>query len=1369
MTLLHVYFNLRDQQAFQRLIERDRFSLSGAAAGPSTSVAKSSPGRSWFRKSLSTASEVNAFDQLGRTVLHLACSSTDAASTEYARMLLAHPNISVNIPDKENHWTALHRAMYAGHIEAAILLLKHPDIDTAVKDIEGYTAFDVYNSTVRNAKPSSADHENLADLFTWGANRNAALGLGDGNDHAFPDYVVLPKKDAPVLSCHTLEDRFTPVKVREAKMSKLHTAILTNESRDNLRLCRFGSGRRLGPSSHMIYTPTQISLPTSCTIISVAPGQDHTLALTSAGEVLSWGLNRFCQLGYVVESGQGGLTNEPVQTTPRKITHLKKEFVKGVAACKSAGACWSDDQVWTWGTNGGQLGYSKTATPVQIYPRQVSVITQPVHGIAMTETAMVCLFKTGDVVCLWHGGVSKINFPAHSFPSEISVYRPPQAARGTAIIKLVSCENTYAALSSNGEVFTFCVPEGDGSGASVERDKPTKPQRVWALGRQFNCVRDVDIGGDGTLIVCTQSGHVYVRSRKLKANTAVGGSKSFRFQRIAHIQRAVAVCTNTTGAFGALRVDYKPPPIHIVGNSMEADMAAITPYIHDGGRKLCANVATAHATPTEDDIEDAVILNDIETLKNLMNALDVQLRSGPADEAMPVQAAHGADITIRVGKDIDIPAHRVILASRCKPLQAVLTNNSILEDTHSGLTISFRASTPSSPFLGSLLVAGVNPLSLLVLLHYLYSDDLLAPWDHRIGTVFADQFNDLGISSAQVKAEVTALAGILELRQLSQVLQSIVKRVPVSTTREDYQQLFDQAQSTFPPTSREDTCVDVLAPDVALHLSDKVIYTHSIILRARCPFFSAFFGDLDWTTHRRDCFGVVDVQMGHLEWGIMQFVLKFVCYGEEELFNSLDTLGTVDEAIEFMFRVLAAANELLLTRLVLLCSKVILGHLSLYNGCSLLSDAIHYNAVDLVRSIESYMTANLEMLLEYGILDDLETTVVRHLAEYTRAEQLEKSPITRSNNLANYAMEKHKEWLALQDIPGLLVPSSRASRAQRESQKAPKPFTQSPIPSPSLGPTRPSRSASYVDLTGDELFVMDDAEAGPSFNLNVSQPNPPVSPQAIAIPRPVWKSNPSVSRVDLKAIMTEAEARKKVASSVPSVGVGAPGVPSSSLGRATNTDDRSIPRRDPVAASTMLPTQPLRPVAVSPRTPLSKPQSVPTTPPRSTISQPLGPKITPIRRMPVPSRPLEPRKLPISVGTTWTVPPIEPAIQPSMSGGVLSFAEIQLLQQMHGASTPKEKRSLLEIQEEERSRQQEEDFLRWWAAEEERVRQELAEQEWLLSRANRVTHGRDTGKAKEKKRKPRSMDDNSSQTVTSQSRISSIATHGEGKDRKPHP
>lgn len=90
-------------------------------------------------------------------------------------------------------------------------------------------------------------------------------------------------------------------------------------------------------------------------------GQDHTLALTKSGEVLSWGLNRFSQLGYVVEfstRNEGfGRLEEPIQTTARKVLGpLRKEVVRGIAASKQASACWTSTDVFTWGTNNGQLG-----------------------------------------------------------------------------------------------------------------------------------------------------------------------------------------------------------------------------------------------------------------------------------------------------------------------------------------------------------------------------------------------------------------------------------------------------------------------------------------------------------------------------------------------------------------------------------------------------------------------------------------------------------------------------------------------------------------------------------------------------------------------------------------------------------------------------------------------------------------------------------------------------------------------------------------------------------------------------------------------------------------------------------------------------
>ena len=54
----------------------------------------------------------------------------------------------------------------------------------------------------------------------------------------------------------------------------------------------------------------------------------------------------------------------------------------------------------------------------------------------------------------------------------------------------------------------------------------------------------------------------------------------------------------------------------------------------------------------------------------------------------------------------------------------------------------------------------------------------------------------------------------------------------------------------------------------------------------------------------------------------------------------------------------------------------------------------------------------------------------------------------------------------------------------------------------------------------------------------------------------------------------------------------------------------------------------------------------------------------------------------------------------------MSFVAIQELQREQGREPVKDKRSLLQIQEEEQARQVEEDFLKWWTAEEARLKAE---------------------------------------------------------------
>jgi len=57
---------------------------------------------------------------------------------------------------------------------------------------------------------------------------------------------------------------------------------------------------------------------------------------------------------------------------------------------------------------------------------------------------------------------------------------------------------------------------------------------------------------------------------------------------------------------------------------------------------------------------------------------------------------------------------------------------------------------------------------------------------------------------------------------------------------------------------------------------------------------------------------------------------------------------------------------------MLIWSQVILKYLNAYNACYLLTDATHFNAVHLVERIHSYIAANLKMMMEGRMLEDLD-------------------------------------------------------------------------------------------------------------------------------------------------------------------------------------------------------------------------------------------------------------------------------------------------------------------------------------------------------------------------------------------------------------
>ncbi|KAG5636401.1 hypothetical protein H0H81_008175 [Sphagnurus paluster] len=1346
MTLLHEYLHLRNQQAFQRLLDGipDRAQHGGALS--------SSGGKSWTRPSPLTSGascDVNARDWWGRTVLHLACASPD--TVEYVRLLLRHPGINVNLADSESHWTALHRALYNANLPAALLLLQRLDTDRTLQDFEGYTAFDLYNSTLNGTKPCR--DAPYGDLYTWGANRNAALGFADGGDRAHPEQVIIQRKEteSDAEKTHILS-RFFPLYARQVQMSRLHTAVITSENGGNLRLCGFGGGGRLGAGQHTQYVLKQLpNLPH--TIVSVALGQDHTLALTKAGEVLSWGLNRFLQLGYVLEvPGPGesfGRTEEAIQATPRKVLGpLKKEVVKGVAASRSASVCWTDTDVYTWGTNNGQLGYDKAAQAIQVLPRKATKVTEPVISVVINDSAMACLLNTQDVICIWNNRHTKIMFPGHAFPSEMQPYRPPQAIRDAKIAKITCSDDTFAALSFNGELFTFTVSNPSEAGAAPGKDRSgLKPQRVWALRKKFSAVKDVALGSDGSIIVCTESGHVFVRSRNLKSGQTSGSGKAFKFQRLSALQRVTQVCANATGAFGALRVEYQLKPIGVCGNTFSQDLAAIQPYLRMPSlREHKTDEPVLFEAPHDEDSDDLQITNDILKLMDLLNVLLSQQKQRKESGEWPKPEAplpYGADVTIQMAAGFIFPVHQIILSARSSVLGLVLSGSS-LHNRWSSISIQvvspLHRSHRGHPI--HLKLSGCHPLSVLILLAFLYTDEIMAPWDHRVSSSLGQSLKKLKCDPLQVKTDLGALAELLELPTITAALDSPIKSLPSPSLELAMRRLFSSSQAQA--ASHDST----LAPDVILQLFDRDVYCHSTILRARSEFFANFFDEDEWTRKRWDAQGVIKVDMKHLNWRVMDYVLRFMCFGaEDRMFESLEFVNSVDEALEFIFDVMAAANELLLDRLVLLCSSVILQHANIHNACFILADATYLHAQQLIERMQSFIAVNMELFLETGMLDDIPIALVKQLAQFVRAKQAEKATVSRSNELINNALGKHAEWLAEQDIPAPYSRVNGASISRKTSSAKLKTLGPSMHPHPQRAIRRPP--------SNDDIFAMDDeSNSSPA----AKQPRPAA---------PVWKA-PSTPRVDMKAVMAEAArgsppARDSPRSKTPSTpGVAARPTPT---GWRDQSQAQTGARPSPPGTPSGPGSGPAPPgVGSSPR------KAVPPTTPRraqttsmSTNASPipgLGPMITPTRKtasfvgaggktsssagggsssgagggsvgvgIGAPSSTTTPTMRRVSSGgKAWTQPPASAPTPAGPAGGTrMSFTAIQELERAQEellGEAGRERRTLREIQEEEQGLRAEAEFLAWWNAEEERVRLEAIVAEAEREKGERKASGR---------------------------------------------
>ncbi|RMD40004.1 hypothetical protein DV735_g5118, partial [Chaetothyriales sp. CBS 134920] len=885
------------------------------------------------------------------------------------------------------------------------------------------------------------------ESFVFGSNKNLTLGTGDEDDRHLPDRLQLHRPEHVIRRLyedHLLERSKTslpddlslsipsaaaaadlpflirnkPVRILNVVMSKLHTAVLTDDPISNLYICGFGVGGRLGTgddTTAFSFKPILGGGLSKHRISTVALGQDHTIAICSQGEVFTWGSNKFGQLGYLLPEVKP--QEIPVQLSPRQLYGLvKRERIVGAAASSIHSALYTSHSLYTFGKNEGQLGFMDAdarSLETQTQPRRVapSVLHTAIQTVSAIDRATTVLLENHDVIVFTHYGWTKVVFQLDIFhhPSLSQAQWAHYNPAVNFIKKVTSGGNTICALSSFGEVFTIDVPKvSDSVPSSMSTTNPSKARnalpsatRVWSIRKDHMSAMDVAVSGqDGSIILCTTSGSVWRKEKRanIQASRDQGRNasrpKDYKFVRAPNLTRAVAVRSNAFGAFAAVRreSDVTRTQIVVEPPSLWKHFFQLLSFRHYGDDKDDTEPPTRLSfwRPGSNGPSPAMVKRALITRSTGEDELTNVCRSLESLSGSGFDAWITSDVT-----DVRIPVHCFVLQMRSRVLRSALTEfrQTYYFEVADVLSIEYgRDGQTQLKFLGADLLTLVN------IALYFYTDEVLDVW----------HFTSKALQSAAryraVRTEVMKIAAALELYQLERATRLMV---------DPAKSLCLDAESSF---QDDDLFSDA---DVILDLADGAeLAAHSVLLCQRCPFFDGLFNGMAggmWMSSRR---GVADekseamrVDLTHVGIDVFTRVLRHL-YADTgvELFDDI-VADSFDQFADFVIEVLSVANELMLDRLSQICQAVLGNFVTMRNVCGLLNAVAECSVTQFKEAALEFICLNLEGMMEQRLLDELGPELMAELDEVVRQNQQAFMPFARSGRAEAELVDRNPELL----------------------------------------------------------------------------------------------------------------------------------------------------------------------------------------------------------------------------------------------------------------------------------------------------------------------------------------------------------------------
>lgn len=879
----------------------------------------------------------------GNTSIAQAIISRDIKdATNFNSSGTVHPSFGglIKIKDREglSPFEIFGSTITSDSIDRALEDLLHPDTDAASTVSSEEAEQEEYG-----VKKTTGQHNNFQgdEILTFGSNKNVSLGQGDQDDRQYPERVALTRPDHLLFRFYREREaerhyskgqeihepselptliRFKPIIIQDVVMSKLHTGIITNDPESNLFMCGFGPGGRLGTGDEVTrynFVCIESGGIAGKKIISIALGQDHSIAISEQGEVFSWGSNKYGQLGYSLPKTSRS-NDIPIQTAPRQIFNpFKREDIIGAAASAIHSVVFTSSAIYTFGKNEGQLGLTDAdarSLETQTIPRKVgtSLFSSPILMVSAIDRATTCLLENHDVWVFTHYGYSKLMFPLDGSSSFIrdSFMTTRYGFFNNFISKITSGGNTICAMSSFGEVYTINVNQkADTRSAASSTTNPAKirnalpqPSRVWSIKKSHMAVRDVDVGQDGTIIISTESGSAWLKEKRAKIKDVGESSmadrkvKDYKFVRAPGLSRAVAVRSNAFGAYAVIQraCDVTKRHITVESSSLWDDLWPLVPGKDALRRNGVGTIEVVSLTRASND-DTEVSPTDLES--SFESTLQLNKASFEAPTFVWLSSSSSR---------VRIPIHEFILVARSPMLRRALAD----------FRQSYYFAIPDVLFieydkagLVHIQIQDVNFLSIFNLVLFLYTDKLYDVW-----TRYRHDGQRIAFYR-QIRIEVMKLAVQLELRALEQAARVMIQ--PTMSLTLDME------------TAIEDPYFFANA-DVIIELDGGEAKAHSHLLCQRCPFFDGLFHGRAggrWISSRLEgketTIDPVRIDLKHIDPSVFQFVLRHIYADtEDELFDDVNT-ADLDEFIDLVIDVMSVANELMLDRLCQVCQKLL--------------------------------------------------------------------------------------------------------------------------------------------------------------------------------------------------------------------------------------------------------------------------------------------------------------------------------------------------------------------------------------------------------------------------------------------------------------